>query len=166
MRLEGYVRDETGRLQIEIGKDIPVTESSVASYDEANPQATVKVDLNGDGTIDQEVALTTYRVATASQDESRELSQAEIPARLELQQNYPNPFNPSTVISYALPEQAHVRLVVYDLVGQQIAVLEEGTRPMGWHEVVFDAGNLSSGLYLYRLQAGDVAVTRKMMLVR
>ena len=88
------------------------------------------------------------------------------PASYELAQNYPNPFNPSTKISYTLPEPAEVRLIVFDVLGRQVCVLASGRRPAGTHEVVFDASNLPSGLYAYRLETDRYVETKHMMLVR
>ncbi|MCH8487901.1 MAG: T9SS type A sorting domain-containing protein [Candidatus Cyclonatronum sp.] len=87
-------------------------------------------------------------------------------AGFALHQNYPNPFNPSTVISYELQQPAQVRLEVYNLQGQRVAVADAGFRTAGLHQVRFDAGALASGIYLYRLQAGDLVATRRMTLIR
>jgi hypothetical protein len=83
-----------------------------------------------------------------------------------LDQNYPNPFNPSTTIRYALPRRSQVRLTVFDVLGQQVLVLVDGEVEAGYHEVQFDAGRLSSGVYFYRLHAGDYAQTKKLLLLR
>lgn len=80
--------------------------------------------------------------------------------------NYPNPFNPSTTISFTLPRPGDVRLEVFDLLGKRVRVLERGFKPIGEHEVTFDATGLPSGVYFYTLTAGDFAQTRKMVVVR
>ena len=83
-----------------------------------------------------------------------------------LDQNYPNPFNPSTLIRFALPEQVHVNLTLYNLLGQKIATLVNEIRSPGWHDVTFDATGLSSGMYMYRLEADGFVKTRSMMIVK
>ena len=88
----------------------------------------------------------------------------EIPRVFSLDQNYPNPFNPSTVIRYGLPGSSEVRLSVYDMLGREVLVLLDGTREAGMHNVNFDASGLSSGVYFYRLRAGDFVQTRKLII--
>jgi hypothetical protein len=88
------------------------------------------------------------------------------PAGFELLQNYPNPFNPTTVVSFQLPAVSNVRLAVYDLVGREVAVLVNEQRAPGSYEVTFDGTILSSGVYVYRLEAGTTVQSRTMMLLR
>ena len=80
--------------------------------------------------------------------------------------NYPNPFNPETTIDYELPQTSEVYLAVYDLLGHEAAVLVDGLQSAGRHMVRFDASNLPSGPYVYRLQTGDKIVARTMILVK
>jgi hypothetical protein len=83
-----------------------------------------------------------------------------------LQQNYPNPFNPSTTIRYGVPVRSHVSLTVFNALGQQVAVLQNGEMEAGYHEVRFDASDLSSGVYFYRIAAGTYVETKRLLLVR
>jgi len=83
-----------------------------------------------------------------------------------LEQNYPNPFNPSTTIRYQLASAGDVHLSVYDITGKEIAVLVNGSQNAGEHRIEFSGENLSSGVYLYRLTAGDQTFMKKMMLVK
>ena len=99
-------------------------------------------------------------------DTSAPVTETEIPDDFRLEQNYPNPFNPDTRIEYAIPETAGVTLEVFSVEGRRIAVLQDGVQDAGVHTVEFDATSLSSGTYIYRLQAGDVTLTRSMMLLK
>ncbi|SMO39815.1 T9SS type A sorting domain-containing protein [Gracilimonas mengyeensis] len=90
----------------------------------------------------------------------------EAPNAYQLEQNYPNPFNPSTTIKYQLPASSEVSLKVYDMLGREVADLVNGRQAAGAHQARFDASNLSSGMYIYRLQAGSFVETRKMMLIK
>jgi hypothetical protein len=89
-----------------------------------------------------------------------------LPAEFSLSQNYPNPFNPNTVIRYGLPRASHVNVAVFNVLGQQIAVLDEGYREAGYHDVTFSGKNLASGVYLYRIVAGEYVQTRKFILMK
>jgi hypothetical protein len=89
-----------------------------------------------------------------------------MPAGCSLEQNYPNPFNPGTKIGFTIPRSETVTISVYDLLGREVAVLENSTLPPGYHEVMFNGMDLASGVYFYRIQAGGFTRTRKMHLVR
>ncbi len=83
-----------------------------------------------------------------------------------LLQNYPNPFNPSTVISFSISSSSIVKLSVYNMLGQEVATLLNSQFSAGSHSISFDATSLSSGIYLYRIQAGKYVQTKQMMLIK
>lgn len=89
-----------------------------------------------------------------------------IPINFILEQNYPNPFNPSTKISYSIPEYENVKIILYDMLGRKVRTLLNEYKPAGIYEIEFYADNLSSGVYIYTLQAGEFIQTRKMLLLK
>ncbi|MBR9976723.1 MAG: T9SS type A sorting domain-containing protein [Bacteroidetes bacterium] len=89
-----------------------------------------------------------------------------VPAGMTLSQNYPNPFNPSTSISFTLPETANVSLRVFDLHGREVATIANGDFSSGTHTLSFDAANLPSGMYIYRLESNGAVISRTMQLMK
>jgi len=89
-----------------------------------------------------------------------------IPADFSLSQNYPNPFNPVTRVKYALPEDSHVKLEVYNILGEKVATLVNARQKAGYKSVSWDGSRFSSGIYFYRLHAGDYTQTRRMILLK
>lgn len=91
---------------------------------------------------------------------------SEIPITYELSNNYPNPFNPSTTIRYQIPQDGIVTLKIYDILGSEVATLVNEEKLAGKYEVIFNASNLASGVYIYKLQAGDFVSSKKMILLK
>jgi Secretion system C-terminal sorting domain len=91
---------------------------------------------------------------------------SELPNAFLLQQNFPNPFNPSTTIRYELPKASHVTLKVYNTLGQEVATLVDAVEEPGYKSIQWDATELASGVYFYRLRAGDFVQTRKLLLAK
>ena len=112
---------------------------------------------HGGGSPAEVTVMLPSRVSTESE---------ELPTEVVLMGNYPNPFNPETTIRYALPQTGNVHLAVYDLLGHEVAVLVDEPKPAGHHATRFDAGDLPSGAYIYRLQAQDKIMVQIMILVK
>ncbi|MER3524283.1 MAG: hypothetical protein C4326_09510 [Ignavibacteria bacterium] len=88
------------------------------------------------------------------------------PQQFALLHNYPNPFNPTTMIRYALPQEAHVRLELYNALGQRIRVVDEGVKQAGYHTAEVDGSTLAAGVYVYRLLADKFVAAKKLLLVK
>ncbi len=112
--------------------------------------------------LSEKAAVQMFRRILTGVSQSEKLT----PSKFELSQNYPNPFNPSTTIRYGLPNRAHVTLAVYNTLGQQVALLQNGEQEAGYHEVKFDGSGLSSGVYFYRIQTGEFVRTRELLILR
>ncbi|MCU7494043.1 MAG: T9SS type A sorting domain-containing protein [Ignavibacteria bacterium] len=89
-----------------------------------------------------------------------------VPVTFALGQNYPNPFNPSTKIKYSIPNEEYVSLRIFNLLGSEVATIVDGKQSAGEHVVVFDGSKLTSGMYLYRLEAGGNVITKKLVLLK
>ncbi|MEJ2506368.1 MAG: T9SS type A sorting domain-containing protein, partial [Ignavibacteriaceae bacterium] len=89
-----------------------------------------------------------------------------LPTVYSLSQNYPNPFNPTTTIKFGIPKAGDVSLAVYDILGRKVAELINGNLTAGYHTVNFNATNLASGVYFYRIEAGDFVSVKKLMLLK
>ena len=110
-----------------------------------------------------------YGLITVRAQEStaiEEMNTSQLPVKYQLFQNYPNPFNPSTLISCQLPFAGNVTLKVYDVLGREVSILVNEEKPIGSYEVEFNASHLASGIYFYKIQAGDFVQTKKMMLLK
>ena len=129
------------------------------------------VDLDGDGDNDlavanvgsDDISIFINLSNTTDVDNSPETY---LPGSFGIFQNYPNPFNAMTVIRYSLPEPSDVAIEIYDLLGRKVETLVEGRQPAGYHQIVWDAEDKSTGMYFYRIQAGEYSETKKMVLLR
>ena len=92
-----------------------------------------------------------------------ELLLSELPMTYNLKQNYPNPFNPETVIEYSLPKASEVLIGIFNLRGEEVIRILDKHQPAGIHRVTWNASNVASGIYFYKLQAGDYVESRKML---
>ena len=92
--------------------------------------------------------------------------QSTLPDEYSLIQNYPNPFNPSTTISFSVPTNGHVTINVFDVNGRLVSTLLDDTMSSGYHNVTWDAADMSAGLYIYTLQAKGISLSNKMILMK
>ncbi len=106
-----------------------------------------------------------YSQFSSSPHKSQSLTK-HIPSQFSLEQNYPNPFNPSTAIRYALPQSELVTLKVYDMLGKEVKTLVNAYQPAGLYSGKFDGTQLSSGIYVYKIQAGEFTKSKKMLLTK
>jgi hypothetical protein len=125
---------------------------------------------DSDGRSYQSPAAVTGNVWTLRYGSGGVDPEPRVPKDYVLERNYPNPFpspgNPRTSIRYKLPQQEHVTVRVFDVLGRMVATLVDGVEPPGVHTVVFDAGNLASGVYLYQLLTPSFHTVRRMMILR
>jgi hypothetical protein len=89
-----------------------------------------------------------------------------IPTGFYLYQNFPNPFNPSTKIKYSIPQSSQVQIKIFDILGNEMETLVSEEKPSGTYELTWNASSLPSGVYFYRIQAGDFVETKKMVLMK
>jgi hypothetical protein len=137
---------------------------------EGFPGGIVAKDFDVDGRTDIAVVTSFNKLAVlynADGPTSVEQQQNNLyPDEYVLEQNYPNPFNPSTTIQFSLPKSGDVTLKIFNLLGEEVKTLVEEYREAGKHSVQFNASQLASGIYFYRLQAGSFVETKKMILLR
>ncbi len=114
-----------------------------------------------------EEIIDAIKTALPKSGELDELASEDVlPETYNLNQNYPNPFNPTTTISYSIPENEYVTLSIYDALGKEVAVLDNGFRTAGNYSHTFDASDLSSGMYFYTIRSGNFVQTKKMLLMK
>ncbi|MBN1397189.1 MAG: T9SS type A sorting domain-containing protein [Bacteroidetes bacterium] len=89
-----------------------------------------------------------------------------LPDQFYIEQNYPNPFNPTTIINYSIPKQSYVTIKIIDALGREISTLVNEEKPAGNHKIIFNAVDLTSGVYFYQIKADKFMQTNKMILLR
>jgi hypothetical protein len=146
------VRTGTQLLALMAGKDTSVLKWSVRTKDPSNP-----IVLNTDT-----VSVTLIKSSTITGVIASDL----LPTVYSLSQNYPNPFNPSTTLRYGIPEESNVTLKIYNMLGQEVATLVNQKQAQGYYDVNFNASRLSTGVYIYRIEAGSYVSVKKMMLLK
>jgi hypothetical protein len=149
------------------------------------PQDSVFGWVNGNGVLNGSLHIDSYQIAFTEGaeptgflifDDLRAVEtgaptftdpeKSDLPNVISLEQNYPNPFNPNTNIQFGIPETGYVGLVVYDLLGREVATLVDGIKTQGYHTINFNASALSSGVYLYRLTIDNKSVVKRMTLIK
>jgi len=138
-----------------------ISNSANSGTTSATGQSFVGISTNGNSKVISGFLAYTSTIVTDVKDE-----QEIIPTVYKLNQNYPNPFNPSTVINYQIPEEGFVTLKIYDILGSEVKILVNENKPVGSYNIHFDASDLASGIYIYRLTAGSFISTKKMLMIK
>jgi len=134
----------------------------LARYPESELGQSIKIIL---GEFEQKLLTKTQTIEKHFEIRESEL-QEQLPNSFDLKQNYPNPFNPETVIKYQLPEKCQVTIRVFNSIGKEVALLENQIKEAGYHQVIFEGSKFASGVYYYRIKAGNFVKTNKMLLVK
>jgi len=159
---------------VSIMYDTAGVEQWIARYDESEKDSYDAIAMSVDNSGNVYVAgyssyfyRSAYTIIKYTQDPvSVKSEDSGLPTKYTLLQSYPNPFNPSTTIEYALPISGEVSLIIYNLLGEELARLVNGQQDAGFHKATWNASNMSSGIYFYRLTAGDFIQTKKMLLLK
>lgn len=139
----------------------------ISQYTNSSSQVKIRFRLTSDvsqvydGWYVDDIKLTAYQTTPLAIG-----SEGETPVSYKLSQNYPNPFNPVTLINFAIPKTGFVSLKVYDLLGKEVSSLVNETKAAGNYNVMFDASNLSSGIYFYKLETSSFTDTKKMVIIK
>ncbi|HTX18120.1 MAG TPA: T9SS type A sorting domain-containing protein, partial [Bacteroidota bacterium] len=140
-----------------------VTSYTITWLTESGNQLEVQLDTLSTGSVRVHSISMFYFGATPA---TAVKSSDQLPGSFALSQNYPNPFNPTTEIGFQIPKNSRVSLKVYDALGREVATLVDADRPAGSYSVTFNGAGLPSGVYFYRIQAGEHSMTKKLVLVK
>jgi len=162
------IRFESGRIAENIKSAIKQIELNGAEY-----PITIQVE-NVDVRIQDQTGKTVNSILKSGESivinnpliNKLNVSENVIPKEYSLEQNYPNPFNPSTTIQFSLPKQTVLKINIYNMLGEQLATIAEGTYEAGYHKVTFNAKSLPSGTYIYRLESSEFVQVKKMILIK
>lgn len=158
IRLEGVLSDELiDKLAVSLRDNLT---GDVYPFDESGLLLLEEITTSG------EISESRFELVITSQESTGLPNESQIPETFSLSQNFPNPFNPTTQIQFGLPQSSHVSLEVYTVTGQLVARLVNSEMNPGFHQVTFDGIHLSSGVYLYRIQADQFVQTRKLLLIK
>ena len=161
---EGNLNPAYGSLQAFVNQVNDLTAAGVLTEEEGADLASCGLGLIN--RTEQENPETSGKASAELAEVEDAASAREIPDSYALDQNYPNPFNPTTRIRFAVPQEEHVVLTIYDVMGRDVKRLVDGRLSAGFYEVLFEASELSSGTYLYRLQAGEYVDVKRMALLQ
>ena len=165
INLEGQVvatqeSDNNGNYQIEyVPAGTYIVSVDATDYDDVTTDNMITLNYGSGAIANKDLTLSPASTTSVKQTQT-------LPTTYSLMQNYPNPFNPSTKIKFVIPKQTTVKLEIYNLIGQKIAELVNDELSAGTYEVIFNGENLTSGVYLYRMEAGDFVSVKKMLLMK
>lgn len=166
----GSVATQVGLYWEQEGEISDISSVTVAQWDGSQWQDAGQVEVEGDnasGRVTTTDALTTFGYFTFGEKKPNAvLAASGIPGRFKLFQNYPNPFNSTTKIRFNLARKNNVQLEIFNILGQKVLEIKRKSMGAGQHELKIDLNRMASGLYLYRLQAGDHVAIKKMILTK
>jgi hypothetical protein len=164
LNIDGITTQSIIRDQNAIGGDWAIL---FRSYIPANTTVSVKVEDTGNSTVGPVIRADAVKFQLmAGTTDIENFNEDLLPAAYSLGQNYPNPFNPSTIINYQVKDDCFVSLKIYDLLGRKVATLVNENKKAGYYNINYNAENISSGVYFYRLETNNFIDTKKMILLR
>jgi len=162
MRFEAYTPQNDDYLKFAYLDSISVTDLWTVTYNEQDASEGLKVDNDGDGSVEYILAMYNEDIPT---DIDIDYTSAVV-SGYELYQNYPNPFNPTTTITFYLPQPSDIRLIITNIIGKEIKIVAEGNFEAGMHNIQFNASDLASGIYFYRMQTDHLSLLKKCVFIR
>ena len=140
----------------------PLTDALIADVIAGNIYVNLHTSANTGGELRGQLLPGIIEVPIGVVDEDV----AQLPTKFQLKQNYPNPFNPATSIEYSVPYEDKIVLTIYNILGEEVVRLIDETQTAGNYAITWDAANIASGIYFYKLQSGEISLTKKMLLLK